>query len=397
MLFSTKVSAISHNNQDYTNNLSNLCECLIKQDAKTEVSALNTKAIKRLLLEAISNTPDLIAALQTLDLKNDTNALTKLLCSPRKITRPALPFGETSSSRELQRMVRVVSELITSQFTLEYDDGGAISLQPSNLEKLHRGDAYLRRALAYFNERRFARAYFDFEVARQFKIHEVSVDMDEHVGACLVFMRQYKEAIPYLNAALKSNPNNERVGLYRRICEVMSPMPVVNYAENDNPIYDQMLKDDAHPLIYLKNHSDDLVNYSKVAKVLMDGLNDSDRLQAIANIYGLERLLDLLEALPLHVYEGDGGLKGHEFNFQKAVLQKFIAVVRADEKFNRKADLIQRLEGLLNKRVEDAVVESQAVDLTIPRSRSWRHSIFVSVLPDSAPEPREMRLLGQKK
>lgn len=372
MFFNANSTPLLFHHEDYSHDVGGLCLALIDQGAECDVAALNTKAIKRQLLEEISNTVVLLNKLQSMELSCDANALTKLLCSPRKITRSALPFGETSSSRELKRMISVVNALKCRSCDLQYDDQGPLSLQDGREVVLHRGDAYLRRALDYFNAGRFARAFFDFEVARQFKIHHLDLDLDEHVGACLVFMSQYKHAIPYLDATLKDHPENVHVGLYRRIAEMMSPMPMRPMAESNNPILEQMLKEDAHPLYYLKARVAVLVRSRRVARVLMDCLNNSDRLCNIANTYGLRRLIDLLEVLPLYV--GDDQ-HPDVFYLNKGVFDRFRKFVSRLDQCADKNVFIQRLNALSSRSQEQAVYEPESPTLAKP-SRSRLFSSF---------------------
>ncbi|HEU5281292.1 MAG TPA: hypothetical protein VFU82_04880 [Gammaproteobacteria bacterium] len=358
MFFENAQSAMLFNGQNYGDNFESLCAALIAAASGTDINQLNTKYIKRQLLEAISNKPSLIDGLINQKLENTTNALTHLLCLPRKIPRGPKPFGETSSSRELLRMQTALRNYQNIHLDIKFIMRQApLPLHPAGVRKEHRGDAYIIRAKAYFDRNNMAEALFNFEVGSQFKLKPENAFLDELIGACYILLKAYKASISYCNKLIKSEKATPPVRLYRAIAELMSPMPLVMIAglkKGQSP-FDNLLQGEAHPLRYLTSHVQDLYQYRRAARVLMSCLNDLDKLALVVNTYGLPLLVELLQALPLNVYDDHPSDVRDHFNMKSEAIQYLITEQAAKDRDDRDESSLDALKALLSL-PEDAPV-----------------------------------------
>jgi tetratricopeptide (TPR) repeat protein len=361
--------------RDYRDDVASLCEALIAASPAADINQLNTKYIKRQLLEAISNKPSLIEGLIGEVLKSSTNALTHLLCSPRKIPRSPKPFGETSSSRELLRMQTALRSYRSIGFNIQFAMQQApLALHPADAIKEHRGDAYIIRAKAYFDRNNIAEALFNFDVGSQFKLKPENAFLDELIGASYILLNEYKASILYCNKLIKSDKATPPVRLYRAIAELMSPMPLViigGVRKGQSP-FDHFLQGDLHPWRYLTSHVEDLYQHRRAARVLMSCLNDLDKLKLVVKTYGLPLFIAFLQVLPLRFYEAYPDDASYPFNMKLAAIQMLIAAQENKHRDDRDQPSLDALKALLSL-PKDAPVFSnyqQVQNIIVPHTLS---------------------------
>lgn len=162
---------------------------------------------KRKLLEVIANEPHLFSGL----FKNDAptaNQLIYLFCFPRHVGREAFAYGKTSSSRELERIKKAMAMLADMKVELSERNDFLPLYLPNEISSLHRGDAYLRRADAYFEKECYAEALRDYKIANQFKLHQAPVNWERRMHECYFYLGIYSKVVADLKAevdAFKSN------------------------------------------------------------------------------------------------------------------------------------------------------------------------------------------------
>lgn len=195
--------------------------------ASFDVLPFLNKKVKRCLLEVIGNEPFIFLKLweeQRVSLVA-TSALVHLFCFPRHIGSKALSYQETSSSRELERIHVVISFFKEKELVLDERES-YLPLHPFDESVLHRGDAYLRRARAYFQRGFYLEALRDYKIAEQFKLHqEKKNDWKQEINQCYFHLGLYQQAMVDLQRQVKQHPGDPRLRCLFVICLLESPPP----------------------------------------------------------------------------------------------------------------------------------------------------------------------------
>lgn len=210
----------SFNGKEYENVLAFALALMNKKDNLDQVALkqLNTKLIKRQLLEAISNQPEQFSKLfdKQRDLSTDTNALTRLLCSPRYIRTSPRPFGKTASSKELGKIRQVVLDLKTLGVEDYLDrQRTSLPLYPSHTKRLGRGEAYLQRGIQYLKANRLIEAVRDFEIAKLFRVSSRSKRILENIDIAQVKTKAQFHTIVSRLMESTENKFKEDVGILK--------------------------------------------------------------------------------------------------------------------------------------------------------------------------------------